>query len=60
MRQVLDERPAMRSSGKEPTRWLRRLVYERRIPYRKVRGRVLIDLADVDAFLEGEYVPSAS
>ena len=34
------------------TRWLRRLVYERRIPFHKVGGRVLIDLADLDAFAE--------
>lgn len=33
-------------------RWLRRLVYERRIPFHKVGGRVLIDLDDLDAIAE--------
>lgn len=40
-------------------RWLRRLVYERRIPYHKVAGRVLIDLADLDAFAERGRVTAA-
>lgn len=50
----------MRSTGKHPERWVRRLIYERRLPYRKVGGRVVIDLADVDALLEGERIPAAS
>lgn len=33
-------------------RWLRRFVYEHRIPYHKVAGRVLIDLADLDEMAE--------
>jgi excisionase family DNA binding protein len=33
-------------------RWLRRQVFECRIPYYKVGGRVLIDLADLDALVE--------
>ncbi len=57
--QLLEERPALRTNGSNPERWLRRLIYERRIPYHKVRGRVLVDLADVDAFLEGDFVPAA-
>ncbi len=42
-------RPWARSDGKDSTRWLRRLISERRIPYHKVGGRVLLDLADLDA-----------
>jgi hypothetical protein len=33
-------------------RWLRRAVYEHRLPYHKVIGKVLIDLDDIDAFAE--------
>ncbi len=33
-------------------RWLRRLVYEHRIPFHKVGGKVLVDLADLDDFAE--------
>jgi len=33
-------------------RLLRRLVYERRIPYTKPANRVLIDLNDLDELLE--------
>jgi hypothetical protein len=37
-------------------RYLRRLVYERRLPYHKLdpgrSGRVLIDLEDLDRFVE--------
>ena len=40
-------------------RWLRRLVYERRIPFHKVGGRVLIDLADLDAWAESGRVDAA-
>lgn len=58
--QLLEERPALRSTGKQPERWIRRLIYERRLPYRKVGGRVMVDLADADLFLEGEKVPAAS
>lgn len=58
--QLLEERPALRSTGTNPERWLRRLIYERRLPYRKVGGRVMVDLADADAFLEGEQMPAAA
>ena len=34
------------------TRWLRRLVQERRLAFHKPRGKVLIDLDDLDAFVE--------
>lgn len=41
-------------------RYLRRLVYERRIPYVKLSagrgGRVLIDLDDLDRFVEEQRV----
>ncbi len=33
-------------------RWLRRAVYERRLPYHKAIGKVLIDLDDLDALAE--------
>lgn len=44
-------------------RWLRRAVFERRIPYHKLGGGrgspVLIDLADLDALVEaGRVTPS--
>lgn len=42
----------MRTDGEQPDRWIRRLVYERRLPYHRAGGRVLIDLSDVDEFLE--------
>lgn len=39
-------------------RWLRRAVYEETIPFHKVGGRVLIDLADLDALAEaGRHEP---
>lgn len=37
-------------------RLLRRFVAEHRIPYYKVAGRVLIDLADLDAMAEAGRV----
>jgi excisionase family DNA binding protein len=37
-------------------RLLRRLVAERRIPFHKVAGRLLFDLADLDAFAEAGRV----
>lgn len=40
-------------------RWLRRLVYERRIPYHKVGGRIFFDLADLDAWAESGRVSAA-
>ena len=43
--QVLAARPWLTE------RYLRRLVYERRIGYSKVGGRILIDLMDVDALV---------
>jgi excisionase family DNA binding protein len=33
-------------------RYARRLVAERRIPFHKVGGRVLLDLADLDVYAE--------
>lgn len=41
-------------------RLLRRLVYERRIPYSKPASRVLIDLDDLDALLAEARVERAS
>lgn len=40
-------------------RYLRRLVAEHRVPYFKAGGKVLIDLADLDAFVEAGRVEAA-
>ncbi|MBK9180968.1 MAG: DNA-binding protein [Acidimicrobiales bacterium] len=40
-------------------RYLRRLVAERRLPYHKVAGRLLFDLADLDAHAEEHRVEPA-
>ena len=37
-------------------RLLRRLVAERRVPYHKCGGKVLFDLADLDAYAEAGRV----
>lgn len=54
LKQVPDHRPWVTE------RWLRRAVFERRIPFHKLGdGRsapVLIDLADLDAFTEAGRV----
>jgi hypothetical protein len=45
-------------------RYLRRLIYERRLPFHKLgdsrSARVLIDLADIDRFAEASRVEDAS
>ncbi len=41
-------------------RWLRRFVYEHRLAYHKVAGRVLIDLDDLDEMAERGRVDAAS
>lgn len=41
-------------------RWLRRLVSERRLPFYKVGGRVLIDLRELDALAEAGRVDSVA
>lgn len=41
-------------------RYLRRLIYEHRIPSYKLGGRVLVDLQELDAFIETNRVPAAS
>ena len=46
LRQLLDE------YGWLSERFVRRLVAERRIPYTKVRGKLLFDPADVDQLAE--------
>jgi len=33
-------------------RWLRRLIYEGRVPSYKLGGKVLVDLGEIDAFVE--------
>jgi excisionase family DNA binding protein len=37
-------------------RWLRRATYERRLPFHRVGGKVLVDLADLDAYAEAGRV----
>lgn len=37
-------------------RLLRRMVSESRIAYHRINGRILIDLADLDAYAEGGRV----
>jgi hypothetical protein len=37
-------------------RWLRRKVYERRIPYAKADGRLLFALEDIDAYVAANRV----
>lgn len=49
--------PAHRTWASE--RLLRRMVSERRIPFHKVGGHVLIDLADLDAIAEAGRVEAA-
>lgn len=41
-------------------RFLRRLVAEHRVPYFKAGGKVLIDLADIDAFAEAGRVEAST
>jgi hypothetical protein len=44
--QVVEERPCTTE------RWLRRCISERRFAFYKARGRVFIDLVELDAYLE--------
>jgi hypothetical protein len=46
LNQAVEERPWL------TLRYLRRLVYENKIPHYKVFGKVLVDLADIDALAE--------
>jgi excisionase family DNA binding protein len=48
--QAAEERPWLTE------RYLRRLIYERRIEYFKVGGRVLVDLDQLDRFVEAHRV----
>jgi hypothetical protein len=41
-------------------RWLRRLVYERRVPFHKVGNRLVFDLADLDALVARGRVERAA
>jgi hypothetical protein len=41
-------------------RWLRRLVYERRVSFHKVGGRLLFDLTDLDRLAESGRVEASS
>jgi excisionase family DNA binding protein len=41
-------------------RYARRLIHERRIPFHKVGGRVLLDQADLDELIALGRVPAAS
>jgi hypothetical protein len=53
LRQAVEQRPWLTE------RWLRRLVLERRVPFHKVGGKVLFDLADLDNLAEHGRVESA-
>lgn len=54
IKQVIAERPFATE------RWLRRLIYEKRLRYFKVGGKVLIDLNDLDELVEsGKVEPPA-
>lgn len=46
IRQAIEARPWLTE------RYARRLVFERRVTYYRVGGRVLLDLADVDRLVE--------
>jgi hypothetical protein len=46
VKQATAERPYLTE------RWLRRLIYDRRLPHYKVAGKVLVDLIEVDALVE--------
>ncbi len=48
--QAVDERPWLTE------RYLRRLVYERRVPFSKVGGRVVVDLRDLDLMVRSGRV----
>jgi excisionase family DNA binding protein len=54
LRQAVAERPWLTE------RWLRRLVYERRVPFHKVGGRLLFDLEDLDKLAESGRVEAVS
>ena len=52
--QVVEARPWLTE------RYLRRLVYEKRVAYHRVGGRLLFDLADLDALAERGRVEAAA
>jgi hypothetical protein len=61
LQQAVEQRPWLTE------RWLRRLVYERRVPFHKVGNRLVFDLADLDALVErgrveraGEIIPAGN
>ena len=53
LQQAVEQRPWLTE------RWLRRLVYERRVPFHKVGNRLVFDLADLDAPVEQGRVEQA-
>jgi hypothetical protein len=53
LQQAVEQRPWLTE------RWLRRLVYERRVPFHKVGNRLVFDLADLDALAEQGRVERA-
>ena len=46
LRQAVEQRPWLTE------RWLRRLVFERRVPFHRVGSRLLFDLDDLDTLAE--------
>ena len=53
LQQAVEQRPWLTE------RWLRRLVYERRVPFHKVGNRLVFDLADLDTLVEQGRVERA-
>ena len=53
LQQAVEQRPWLTE------RWLRLLVYERRVPFHKVGNRLVFDLADLDALVERGRVERA-
>jgi hypothetical protein len=53
LRQAVEQRPWLTE------RWLRRLVYERRVSFHKVGNRLVFDLADLDTLVEQGRVERA-
>jgi hypothetical protein len=50
LKQALEARPWLTE------RWLRRKIEQRRIPYAKADGKILLSLVDIDMFVEASRV----
>jgi excisionase family DNA binding protein len=58
-RQLVSVRQAEEQREWARERFVRRLIFEKRIPYHKVGGKVFVDLADLDAYAERGRVAAA-